>query len=797
MLKLVLKLVLAWLIPCVLISLTSAQDAQSTTHDQTHVWFDHRCIFRLADDQKKFWTSGKDLEHGGAKNFVPFAAFTGVLISSDSWFTHQVPDRPNQLRRSGNVSDLGVLSLAGAAGGSLLLGRIMGDKHWQEAGLLSAEAMLNSTAAAFVFKGMTQRQRPENGDGHGAFFRGGTSFPSETSTIAWSAAGVLSHEYPRPFARFIAYSLASSVTISRVTAQKHFAADAFVGSALGWYMARQVYRSHHDPQLGGREWGGLIHNTVERRRRPENMGSPPVPLDSWVYPALDRLVAFGYITTAYSGMRPWTRMECARLLEEAREKIENDAFSDSDAAVIYRELLREFSAEISARNGGTTLRVQIDAIYSRISDISGTSLRDGYHFGQTIINDEGRPYGEGVNNIIGVTAHASAGPLAFFLQGEYQHTPSIAPDSPTTLQAIAQQDLTQPLENGTVQIDRFGLLAGSISFAYHNLQLSFGKQSLWLGPGESGPFLYSDNAAPIPMFRLDQVSPVHLPVLSRILGPVRTEFFLGQLSGQHWVFSDGTLYGSQISKQPFIHGTKISFRPTVNLEFGMGFTVLFAGPNLPFNWRNFYRTFTTFNVAPGSATDPGDRRSTFDFSYRIPYFRHWLTVYADSLVDDEFSPLGSTRPSMCMGVYLSHLPKLPKFDLRMEGLYTDVPGQKPGGFLYWNGRYRSGYTSDGNLLASWIGRQGRGGQAWTTYWFSPRSKVQWNYRHEEVDKTFIGGGHLNDIGVKAELLMRSDLQLSASTQYEQWQFPVLSPQPHIDVTTSVQITFFPHWKIGK
>ena len=134
--------------------------------------------------------------------------------------------------------------------------------------------------------------------------------------------------------------------------------------------------------------------------------------------------------------------------------------------------------------------------------------------------------------------------------------------------------------------------------------------------------------------------------------------------------------------------------------------------------------------------------STLDSSYRVPYLRYWLTVCADSLVDDEFSPLGSTRPSMRMGMYFSHLPKLPELDLRMERLYTNVPGEKLGrGFLYWNGRYRSGYTNDGNLLASRIGRQGRGGQAWATYWFSPLSKMQWNYRHQEADKTFIGGGH--------------------------------------------------------
>ena len=758
---------------------------------------DRHFVFRLARDQQTFWTSGKDLRRGGAKTLIPFTAFTAALIASDSWLSRQVPNHPEQVRKSREVSNAGVFSLVGATGGSLLLGKLSGNEHWQEAGLLSSEAMLNSTAVTLAFKGLSQRQRPDRGNGQGDFFHGGGSFPSEHAALAWSAAGVLAHEYPKPFTRFLAYGLAASVTVSRVTAQKHFPSDVVVGSALGWYLGRQIYRAHHDPQLGGAEWGGLLDRSSEQRRSPENMGSPPVPLDSWVYAALDRLAAFGYITTAYSGMRPWTRIECARLLEDADERIRYEALPGSDAEVLYHALANEFSVETASRSAGRNLEVRVDSIYSRVTAISGTPLHDGYHFGQTIINDDGRPYSEGVNNITGVSAHAGAGPLAFFLQGEYQHAPGVPSDPASVLQATAQQDLTLPLANGVGPIDRFRLLRGSVAFACHNVQISFGKQSLWLGPGESGPFLYSDNAEPIPMFRIDQVSPVHLPLISRVLGPVRAEFFLGRLSGQHWIFSDGTLFGPNINRQPFIHGSKISFRPTSNFEFGMGFTVLFAGPGLPFTWHNFLRTFTSFNVTPGSARDPGDRRSTFDLSYRIPYLRHWLTLYADSLVDDEFSPLGSTRPSMRMGMYFSHLPKFPKLDLRLEGLYTDVPGQKPGGFLYWNGRYRSGYTNEGNLLASWIGRQGRGGQAWATYWLSARSKLQLNYRHAEVDQAYIGGGHLHDIGAKAEIQLRPDLQLSGSTQYEQWRFPVLSSSAHSNFSASVQMTLLPHWKIGK
>src|SRR5690348_4024691 len=43
----------------------------------------------------------------------------------------------------------------------------------------------------------------------------------------------------------------------------------------------------------------------------ETANSIYVPLDSWVYAAFDRLAALGYASSAYSGMRPWTRGECA------------------------------------------------------------------------------------------------------------------------------------------------------------------------------------------------------------------------------------------------------------------------------------------------------------------------------------------------------------------------------------------------------------------------------------------------------------------------------------------------------
>src|SRR5205809_1654516 len=118
-------------------------------------------------------------------------------------------------------------------------------------------------------------------------------------------------------------------------------------------------------------------------------------------------------------MRTWTRMECARLLEEAEDRIRYRGLEEPEVQRIYLVLSREFSDETARLNGTANLGATLDSIYMRGTEVSGTPLRDGYHFGQTIVNDHGRPYWTGFNSITGITAHAVAGPLSFDVQGEY------------------------------------------------------------------------------------------------------------------------------------------------------------------------------------------------------------------------------------------------------------------------------------------------------------------------------------------------------------------------------------------
>ncbi|HXZ42720.1 MAG TPA: capsule assembly Wzi family protein [Terriglobales bacterium] len=741
-------------------------------------------------DEKLFWSRPLRAQASDITWFVPFIATTSLLIGSDTSIEKKLSTSGSVLQRSEDLSNLGTVSLIGTAGALYLWGKLSHRQHWQETGLLGGEALLDSTFNDELMKLAFGRERPLQGDGKGNFWSGGTSFPSEHAAVAWSITSVFTHEYPGPLTQLLAYGTASGVSISRITARKHFASDVFIGSAMGWYMGRQVYRAHHEPELGGASWDDPAQPHETNSRNPKNMSSPYVLLDSWVYPALQRLAALGYVPGAFLGMRPWTRMECARLIGEAGEQIRTKGSEDSQAIQLYTALANEFAPEAARLDGAANRGASLDSVYLRTMGIAGTPLRDGYHFGQTLINDYGRPYGEGTNAISGLTAHAVAGPLSISVQGEYQHAPAVASDPLSVLQAIAFVDGTHPLPDGAPEIDRLRLLNSTIALTMRNVQISIGKQSLWLGPSEAGPFLFSNNAEPVTMLRFDATSPYEMPLISRLLGPVRSEFFLGRLSGQTWEYSP-VLFGPNLTSQPFIHGTKVSFHPTPNLEFGMGLTAQFGGEGNPFTWSNFLRTFYSHRV--GTGRNPGKRLSEFDFSYRLPGLRNWLQVYVDSMVIDEYSPLGSDRPGINPGIYLSRLPKIHRTDLRLEGITTDlnVPQHFGPGAFYWDNRYRSGYTNNGSLLGSWIGRRGRGEQAWLTYHFSPRSDLQIGYRHNNVDPAFLRGGTLRDLVARTDFKITDELAFSGFIQQENWKFVTLSSLPKSDLTASVELTFWP------
>jgi len=344
--------------------------------------------------------------------------------------------------------------------------------------------------------------------------------------------------------------------------------------------------------------------------------------------------------------------------------------------------------------------------------------------------------------------------------------------------------------NPIAAVNRFELLDTYVGASLGGWNLTFGKQSLWWGPDYGSELIFSNNAEPIYMFRVSRITPFTLPWIFRWLGPMKTEAFFGKLSG------------NEFPPRPLIHGEKISFKPTPNLEFGFDRLSELGGvgraltPAAIFN--SYFSLRNSFLYA--SNDNPGKRTGGFDFSYRLPFLRNWLTLYLDSLAADDVSPIAAPRrAAVNPGLYLSHVPKLRQLDFRVEAVNTNTVhstaarNQVGGGhFVYWDEFYHDLSTNKNNIIGSWIGRQGQGIQAWSTYWFSPRNSIQLGYRHAKVASDFIPGGEtVNDGSISANWWVRTDLSVSAFVQYEKWLAPVLAPNPQTNWTTSVQVAFWP------
>jgi hypothetical protein len=604
-------------------------------------------------------------------------------------------------------------------------------------------------------------------------------------------------------------------------------------------------------------------NTPAPVCEPAALGSPYIPVDSWVYPAVLRLYSLGFVDDVFLGMRPWTRASIGHMLEQAEEHIqEADGGSAADEAQgIYEALTRELSDDSQGpcrRHKGSS---RVESVYSVARGISGTPLRDSYHLGSTIINNYGRPYENGFNNYSGLSGYAIAGRFTLYVRGESQAAPSATGYSQALAQALSIVDGTTYTDPATQQVSYFlpqatipmgpigsvaqaRVMEAFVSAHLLNHEISLGKQDDWLGPGLGGGMAYSNNAENIYSFRINRIEPLHIPVLSLITGPFRYEFLIGGLHGHNYIPNPANPGGANPNLpnvinpgDPWVHLEKVSFRPTENLEFGFERTAIWGGEGHgPITIHTFLKSFFSSASPSGNVKegrdDPGARFGAFDFSYRLPFVRKWLTLYTDSEVHDDVSPIDAPRRAAYRpGLYLSHVPGIPKLDIRAEAVSTDpsssdhpTPPQGPsypshyGHFMYYEGIQKQGYTNNGQIFGDWIGREAKGGQAWITWHLSGNEWIEVGLRNQKATKFFIpgstsqtytgnpcsvaspclppGGTTLNDINFQVVKRIGKNFEVNGNFALERWKAPIYLPGLQTVTTTTIQLTWFPERKVS-
>jgi membrane-associated phospholipid phosphatase len=203
-------------------------------------------------DQKNMWLF--PLELGKGHHWLPALFITGgtaVFIATD-------PQTMPHFRQTTDFHGFNRVFSTTATGAAIAVvpavfygvSLLRHDSYDQGSALFAGEAVADDAVLMVVMKAIARRARPSEFPVAGpyndtffhstsSFFGKGTSFPSGHAMMAFSVATVFARRYKEHrWVPYLAYAAASAIAFSRVTTGAHFPADVFVGSALGFVIAR-------------------------------------------------------------------------------------------------------------------------------------------------------------------------------------------------------------------------------------------------------------------------------------------------------------------------------------------------------------------------------------------------------------------------------------------------------------------------------------------------------------------------------------------------------------------------------
>jgi len=443
-----------------------------------------------------------------------------------------------------------------------------------------------------------------------------------------------------------------------------------------------------------------------------------VPLDNWAYGALEKLAGFGLLASDLRGVKPYTRMETARLVLEAlyeKDKKPQPYELPELADYFLQRFQKEYRDELAqlgwgdGYTGGTCFKPLNEAkatyVYSNGSPEYFMNFGRGYgQFPKTpysiigwggtplLYNNEGIVYGKGSNVAL---QFSSSFKLLDVFSGYVEPL------------FLARENGSQGLDLYTVSHHSVGGTLGSLSgtdvrlhkgyakFSPWNVELEVGRDSLQWGQGYHGNLIMSDNAAPLDLVKVSNPEATLLPWLFSYLGPLKYTVFCAQLESDF------------IPSGPLLSGGHISIKPRPWLELGFSTAFLFNGKGIPgISFTEYLQHLFMFG-AYGRA-DTIDQLGAFDLRLTLPFL--WNTqLYLEYGGEDsgglkypeEWFGLGDI--AYLTGIYVPKITPDGKTDFRFEFTKTAIRVDPSPGAWYAHSPYRSGYTHDQMILGHFIG----------------------------------------------------------------------------------------------
>lgn len=391
-----------------------------------------------------------------------------------------------------------------------------------------------------------------------------------------------------------------------------------------------------------------------------------IPLDSWVYPALEKLESYGLIRSLLSGARPYTRLEAARLAAEAMKRWE--AMPPQTSSFAGKELIPKLLQRLRRE-----LRLElIDR-----GDLAGAPAAT---------------YIKPVDQVILKTVYQTDAPVV---------RPQLGPPATETVYPVYNNDgiVYRKGNNFTSELEGEGRIWNHLSFYYRpiflvregedaqvrlekgylkaealNLELEVGRDSLWWGPGHHGALIMTRNARPFDLIKLSNSYPFILPVL----GAFKFNLFLSRLDPEQPFIA-----------RPLLYGLRLDLKPHPVLELGVSHMAIFEGEGRKdLSVAEVFRILYS-NTSRDNTKLESNQQLALDLALRWPHMDRFLPlakslkIYGEMGAEDR--GVLPDRRSYLVGLALYDLFLTGRADVRLEYANTS-PHSEPSAW-YTHGAY--------------------------------------------------------------------------------------------------------------
>jgi hypothetical protein len=437
------------------------------------------------------------------------------------------------------------------------------------------------------------------------------------------------------------------------------------------------------------------------------LSSPNIPLDSPIYLYLEKLSGYGLVTGDLKGIRPYSKSEAARLMNEAEGRLAAGVYPELAGAYLAR--LRELLPREAALYGK-----EGDAPRFDYTPVASARLRYVYLDGAPrsyfrAVNDPGN---DGVFGIGSGLRPSNPYPAAVQQRGSegtplFENNDGVVYRSGSNLDLRASGEaylgaqaalLLEPmlLWSESDAEPRLRLNRGYLKLGGGGAELEVGRDENWLGPGYRGAITLSNNATNFDQIKLSSPE----LVASRYLWDLKYTLLLSRFER---TVTDGEV------RQPYFLAGKLSMKPSVNSEFGINLGRQVGGPGVNNSFGDTMR-----GMIGGTGADNSNSVAGIDLRFRLPWLRN-AEIYGEYSGEDSalFWPIVE---SYLAGFYLPRLTDSGRDDLRFEYFRGNQ-------ILYTNGTFTEGYLHHGLPIGD---SQGGGAQEFFlrySHWFSVRNNL--------------------------------------------------------------------------